>query len=480
MTNSSGVWQPPLAKLTIGLALGVVSTAFEALAIATVLPSTSAELGGLAWYGWTFSAFMLTNLVGITVGGNESDRRGLSGPFLVGTVLFVAGLVASGFAPTMPIIVAGRALQGFGAGLLSSVAYTAIARIYPVSLQPRMLATLSAAWVVPGLVAPALAGLLAAHLGWRWVFLGLTPFPVLACVLVLPTFRDLARDHRSVIDESKRVEPADSNEGTARNWRALRLAAGASVALGAASLDQHALAIVIGLLGAAVALHALSQLVPAGTLTARPGLPAAIATMGLLNFAFFGAEAFLPLTLSTVRHEPVMLSGLALSAASICWTAGAWVPVKLADRITRRSSVMMGLCVVGAGIVGLIALLSPQVPGWIAVVIWAVVGAGIGLAFTTTSAAILEAAPPGQEGAASTSLQLAQFLGAGVATGVGGAIVAAPFAGDPPRLGIAAVDVLMLLAVGVALVAARGVAEPRANAVRPHATNDVQVDQHPR
>jgi hypothetical protein len=68
----------------------------------------------------------------------------------------------------------------------------------------------------------------------------------------------------------------------------------------------------------------------------------------------------------------------------------------------------------------------------------------MGLAFTTTSAAILEAAPPGQEGAVSSSLQLAQVLGAALSTGAGGAIVVAPFAGDPPRTGIAVVDLLMI------------------------------------
>jgi hypothetical protein len=74
----------------------------------------------------------------------------------------------------------------------------------------------------------------------------------------------------------------------------------------------------------------------------------------------------------------------------------------------------------------------------------------------TTSAAILEAAPAGREGATSASLQLAQVLGAALATGAGGALVAAPFAGDPPVLGIAIVDGLMLAITALALVCARG------------------------
>ena len=84
MRAATSIWQPPLGRLTLGLVLTVVATAFEALAVATILPTTTAELGGLEWYGWTFSAFMLANLVGITVGGNETDRGGPTRPFIAG------------------------------------------------------------------------------------------------------------------------------------------------------------------------------------------------------------------------------------------------------------------------------------------------------------------------------------------------------------------------------------------------------------
>ncbi len=442
MPAATSIWQPPLARLTLGLALVVVATAFESLAVATILPITTAELGGLGWYGWTFSAFMLANLVGITVGGDATDRRGAAAPFLVGTLLFSGGLCVSGVAPSMPVIVLGRVAQGFGGGLLSAVAYASIARAYATDQQPRMLATLSSAWVVPGLVGPGLAGLIAEHAGWRWVFLGLAPLPVLATVLVLPALRGL------------RGDPAIAPDG-ARTRMAIQLALGATVALaglGAERLVIGALAVVGG---GAVAVHALHRLLPAGTLVGRAGLPAAVATMGLLNFAFFGTEAFVPLAIVQVRGASVMLNGLALTAAALTWTAGAWVQVRLATRAARRTVIGTGLVVLGVGIAATILLLSTRVPAASAVVAWAIAGLGMGLAFTTASAAILEAAPPGQEGAASASLQLAQVLGAALATGIGGAIVAAPFAGDPPAFGIAVVDVLMLTGLALAIVTAR-------------------------
>jgi len=188
-----GVWSGPQRRLTIGLTLTVTCTALEALAVATTMPATVRDLGGLALYGWAFSAFMLTNLVGITLAGDEADRRGPVRPFALGVALFTIGLLIAGTAPTMLLVVVGRAVQGLGAGFIGSVAYVAVGRGYPEAVKPRMLAVLATAWVVPGLVGPALAGLVAAHVGWRWVFLGLAPLPPLAAILALPILGHL--DH---------------------------------------------------------------------------------------------------------------------------------------------------------------------------------------------------------------------------------------------------------------------------------------------
>jgi MFS family permease len=440
---SPSIWQPPLRRLTLGLTLVVVAGAFEALAVATILPTTLRELGGLSYYGWTFSAFQLTNVVGISL-GSESDRIGLARLFVAGCVLFCVGLIVSGIAPAMIVIVGGRALQGFGAGLLFTVSYASIAQAYAVDLQPRMLATLSSAWVVPGLVGPGLAGVIAEQLSWRWVFLGLVPLTLLAASLALPALRALPRG-----------APLAARSGRIR--LAVQLGLGAGAALAGLSLPTWQLSAAVVAIGSVIAAQALRSLLPAGTLLARHGLPAAVASMALITFAFFGTEAFVPLALSHVRRAPVLLSGLALTCAALTWTAGAWLPVRLAGRVSRRTIILGGLCILCAGMLCTLALLAPIVPPWCALFAWAVAGFGMGIAFTTTSAAILEVAAPGEAGIASASLQLAQVLGAGLSTGIGGAVVASKFAGDPPVRGIATVDVIMILTVGLAMLTGRGI-----------------------
>src|SRR5262249_58957659 len=103
-----------------------------------------------------------------------------------GVVRCGVGLGVAGSAHSMLVLVAGRVLQGAGAAALSAVSYVAVARAYPADAQPRMMAMLSSAWVIPGLFGPALAAAVARSAGWRFVFLGLVPATLLAGGLALP------------------------------------------------------------------------------------------------------------------------------------------------------------------------------------------------------------------------------------------------------------------------------------------------------
>src|ERR1700683_3506104 len=186
---AGGIWAPAYRSLTVGLVLAVTLVAFEALAVATVLPVVGRSLGDLRLYGWVFSAFLLSSLIGIVVAGTLADRVPIGRPMLAGLALFAVGLVIGGTAPTMAVLVAGRAVQGLGAGVVPAVAYVAISRCYPEECRPRMFAVLSTAWVVPGLIGPAIAALVATAVGWRWVFLGLLPLVIAAGVLVVLALR---------------------------------------------------------------------------------------------------------------------------------------------------------------------------------------------------------------------------------------------------------------------------------------------------
>src|SRR3954466_180181 len=102
-----GLWSPAYRSLTRGLVLPITLVASEALAVSTILPDVRDDLGGIRLYGWVYSAFMLSSLVGIVAPGRAADRQGPAAPYATGLVLFASGLVVGGLAPSMPVLVAG-------------------------------------------------------------------------------------------------------------------------------------------------------------------------------------------------------------------------------------------------------------------------------------------------------------------------------------------------------------------------------------
>jgi MFS family permease len=442
-TISKGVWSAPYRRLTLGLTLIMLGPAFETLSVATILPRIVTNLGGLSLYGWSFSAYMLATLVGLILAGDEADQRGPAIPFLFGVALFATGLALAGTASSMITFVISRGVQGFGAGIIASVVYVCVGRGYPEQLKPRMVAVLSSAWVVPGLIGPALAGFVADFVGWRWVFLGLVPLVPLATGLVFPALRKLT--------PSLKTRSLDFH----RLLATAGLVAGAGMTLAGLQVQSIPIALVLILPGLVIGISSLRYVLPPGTLRIKAGLPAAIATMGLLSLAYFGGEAFLPLTLVSIRGQNTIIAGIALTAATLTWTAGAWLQAHLAPQQGRRLLVTVGLLLVALGLAGIASVLIPGIPTIVAILAWGVGGLGMGLAYSTLSLVVLETASTDQMGSASASMELSSVLGIALGTGLGGVIIAfAARSGRSPSWGIAVIDMLVIVITCLAILTA--------------------------
>lgn len=435
--RGDGVWAPERRRLTIGLSLAVTVVAVEAMAVATVLPIVVRHLGDLSLYGWVFSAFMLSGLLGIVVAGALADRGPLVRPMFAALALFSAGLLVGGTAPSMPVLVAGRALQGLGAGAVPAIAYVAISRSYPEQVRPKMFAVLATAWVVPSLVGPATAAVVAVQFGWRWVFLGLIPVVGLAGTAATRAIRSIP-------------PPAEVRGRGVPYLPVLGVIAGAAVVLAAATTGRIA-AVAPGIVcGALLLAISLRRVTPPGTLSARRGLPATVLTRGLLTFAFYAGDAYVPYALTTVRHAPPLMAGVAYFASTLTWTASSWIQARVIHRLGPRRLIRIGTCVMLAGVGTMAATLLPLVPSWLGVIAWAIAGGGMGLAYSPLSLATLDNAARGEAGKATSGLQVSDTLGEALGTGGAGAVVAAAAVSLGPRIGVA---LAFSLGAGIGLVA---------------------------
>lgn len=442
-----GLWSARRRALTVGLVLTVTLVAFEALAISTVMPSVARELGGLELYGWVFSGFFLASLVGIVVVGGAVDRHGLARPFAFGLLLFGIGLLVGGLAPSMPVLVAARFVQGLGAGAIPPIAYVAIGRSLPETLRAQMFATLSTAWILPGLIGPSVAAAVGVTVGWRFVFLGLLPLIGLAGALTLQALRDVAP-----VPPSETREPPDANR--ARLPQAIQVAVGAGLVTLGLTLGEPVPVAILAVLGVLIGGHALRQLTPDGTLTARPVLPAAVVLRGLLTFMFFGIDAFVPLALVEWRGVTLGEAGIVLTAATVSWTTGSWVQARNTRRWSSPAFVRAGFAASLLGLATFMVVLLPQVHWLVSLPTFALAGFGMGLAYSPMALIVLREAPTELHGSASSALSLTDTLGTALGTGVSGAVVAAGVraSGQPmPGLAVAFAIALAVGALGLAL-----------------------------
>ncbi len=417
--TTAGILQRPYLWVTIGACSLVFLAAFESLAVTTIMPVVSRELDGASLYALAFAGPLATGVIGMVAAGNWSDRRGPTVPLYASVALFVLGLIIAGTAVSMPVLVTGRLVQGLGGGALTVSLYVVVARVYPAVLHPGIFAAFSAAWVVPSLVGPFAAGIVAEALSWHWVFLGVVGLVVPALVMIVPVLRGM---------DPPAVQAAPPP------WSVGRIAWAVLAALAVLGLNLSADVTIAGLpaapalLAAAavvIALVAVRPLVPRGTLLARRGLPSVILTRGLAGAAFFGAEVYLPYLLIEQYAFPPTFAGLALTIGAVAWAGAAAVQGRLGTRLPHRTAVRIGAALVLLAIVLTLATAALHWPAAVAIIGWTFAGAGMGLLYPRLSVMTLALSTKENEGFNSSAMSIADSLGGALALATTGIVFTA-------------------------------------------------------
>jgi MFS family permease len=446
------IFGPAVRATSVGLLILITLIAFEAMAVGAALPTAARAVHGLGAFGWAFTGFLAANVVGMVVAGQLSDARGPRLPLVIGLGCFLAGLLLSGTALTMVQLVAGRVVQGLGSGLIITAIYVVIGDAYPERLRPPLFAATASAWVVPSLVGPPVAGVLAQHASWRWIFLGLVPFTLAGGVLLVPVLRSLhALPERGALADRRRLL-----------WAA-------AVAAGIAALEQagqhpstgSAVLAVVGLVLLGIGIR---PLLPPGTLRVRPGVGAPIAMRGLLAGAFFGVESTVPLSLTLQHGWGATAAGIPLTAAGFGWAAGSWWQGRVDDATEperRIALIRWGFVLMSVAAVVMAVVAVPEVPAWLAYPGWTVAGVGAGFTMSSVSVLMLNYTTDADRGADSAALQLSDATASALTTGFAGVLVAAATRGAiSTTAGFVALD-LVLAAVAILGVAVAGRARAR-------------------
>lgn len=432
---TAGILQRPYLLATAGAWALVFLAAFESMAVTTIMPLVSRDLDGAGLYALAFAGPLATGVIGMVAAGNWADRRGPAAPLYASVALFAAGLLIAGTALSMQMLVAGRLVQGLGGGAMTVALYVVIARVYPARLHAQVFAAFSAAWVIPSMIGPFAAGVVAELSSWHWVFLGVVGLVVPALAMILPAMRGVrstpdAREAGSSEPGSPKAGAGEAKPGGADvPWAFGRMGWAALAALAVLGLNLSGQLPGVGWMIAAVALViamlAVRPLVPRGTLGAHRGLPSVILMRGVASAAFSGTEVYVPYLLTERYSFSPAFAGLALTGSAIAWAAASAVQGRMGSRLGNALAVKIGSALVLGSVVIVLVTTVLAWPAGVAIAGWLFAGAGMGLMYPRLSVMTLALSKPEDQGFNSSAMSISDSLGGALSLAVTGLVFSA-------------------------------------------------------
>ena len=421
---------------SLALSGGVAMHAVNLYIATTILPSVVRDIGGLDYYAWNTTVYVVASIIGAAVSSRLLTRLGPRGAYVVGAAVFAVAALACALAPSMPVLLAGRFVQGLGGGVLVALPYALTRIVFPPSLWPRAMAMISGMWGVATLLGPALGGVFAELGMWRAAFWSLLPIIAvftLMAVRVLPA-RERAQQPATPLPVMQLtvltaavLAASVASVSTTQVWRLGSLALGVLLLVGFIRSQNHA----------------QHRLLPRGSFRISTPLGALYAMSALLAVTVTCTEIFVPLFLQVLHERSPLQAGYIAALMSVGWTSAALLTSGLkGGRLVAalRLSPLLALLATVA-----LALLMPW-PSASAAALLAIStalvasGFGVGLAFPHLSAGVLGAAPADEPDLAASSIMTVQLCATAFGAALAGLVVnlAGQTGPDPAQMDAAA------------------------------------------
>ncbi|HKY94364.1 MAG TPA: MFS transporter [Kiloniellales bacterium] len=403
--SASGTWREvfgqgyraPLAAISLGVGL----YALNAFIVATALPSAVDDIGGVEIMSWSVSLFLVMAIVSGSAAALVKARWGSRSALSGAGALFLAGTLVAGFAPTMEVLLAGRALQGLGEGVIAALCYALIPALFPGRLVPKVFGVEAVVWAVAASGGPLLGGILTELLSWRWAVLISAPLSLLFVVLIRRTAQD------------------DGTGSIARAFPGLRLlgAGGGILLVAVASLLQAAwaalaIAAALLILVATVWLDRRSalRLFPRDAFRFKSTVGAGLWVVLLMPLGQAGTMVYLAYLIQHVLDAGPTLAGLMNATLALAWSL---VAILVADRAGFRWArflIRLGPALLLLGF-ACHALAFELGSSWLVVLAQVILGSGFGSAWAFLSQAIMERAPADDRDRAAAMVPTVQSAG---------------------------------------------------------------------
>lgn len=400
---------------------GVALYAINVYLTTSLLPSAVAEIGGMELYAWAMTVFLIASVITSMLVSRTLTRYGPRGSYWIGLGLFGVGSLVGAFAPTMPVLLVGRGLQGLGGGLLAGLACAVIRMVQPERLWKRTLGLTSAMWGIGNVVGPVLGGLFAQVGAWRGAFLLLAAGAVGIALLArraMPT----------------RTEAATGGEPGRVPILSLVLLSLAATAVSIASVVGLSVSMIV-LMAAAVILvigfvlserTGSAQVLPPGTFRRGSDLIWLYLAVAVLAIAST-VEAFLPLFGQRIGGLSPLGAGLLGASLSWGWSVASILNSGVSRPAATRAARIAGPIMVAAGLAAYTALQVLD-PGPVRIALWFVAlfvaGSGIGMALVHWMPAVMAIKQdPAEAQQASAGVNTVQLIANAFGSAIAGLLV---------------------------------------------------------
>jgi MFS family permease len=413
------LFSPRLLPATLMLGGGVTLYAVESYITATIAPSIVRDIGGLELFSWMTTLFVAAGVLGSITVATRPKGIGLRAIYVAAALIFGVGSLACAIAPTMPVLLIGRAVQGYGSGMLSGLAYAFIRFIYPEPLWRRASTLYAAIWGVATVLGPTLGGLFAAGSAWREAFLILVPVAVLVALSgrwLLPDVADDRIDTRTPLIQIILLLAAVlfvSIAGTIEHGSYKTMLIAASIVLVATMV--------------LIERKSEVRLLPYGAVM----LSNPIARLYLTIFTMMlvlTSDIYIPYFLQTLHGVTPLVSGYLVALVALGWTIAAFFSASFSGR-QAAFAIISGCILETAATASLIPFLATNTPFDTvarfapAVITMFLMGFGVGLGWAHLVTRIIGIARRTEQDKASAAISMTQSLGGAFGAALAGVIV---------------------------------------------------------
>jgi EmrB/QacA subfamily drug resistance transporter len=405
--------------IMISIMAAMLFAALNQTIVGTSLPKIISDLGGIEYYSWVFTMFMLTSSITAILVGKLSDIYGRKPFILLGIGVFTAGSLLCGISDSIIELILYRGVQGFGGGMIMSTAFTAVGDLFSPRERGKWQGIMSSVFGLASVFGPTLGGYIVDHFHWHWVFWIFLPFGLVAFAAIYFLFPSVQRKENESIDYTGSLLLTLTMvplllsftwAGNQYDWVSLEI---------------------IGLF--TVTIVAFFMFIRTEKRVTNPVLPLdmfknKVFTVSnliglLLGAGMFGSIMYMPFFIQGVMGTSATKSGFVMMPLTLAMVAGSTISGQIVTKTGKyKKLAMLGLFIMASGMTSM-HFMDTETTNMTAVLNMILVGSGLGIAFPIFTLTVQNAIEHKYLGVATSSVQLFRQLGGTIGVSIMGSIM---------------------------------------------------------